>query len=149
MSNDGSQVSNVFVYDEQGRPVPQARLFDEAGRPLVVRPEEERVAPADEYGRQQPNVVPRAVAGGDPWHPTQEVLDRGEQSWRPPASLPSLLAEQPTATISPSASPTTTTGPTPPTPPPATSPTTGPSGPPGATTAPTPTASLSSGPVRP
>lgn len=37
LSNDGAPVTNVFVYDAAGRPVPRAQLVDQEGRPLDLR----------------------------------------------------------------------------------------------------------------
>ncbi|WP_313666696.1 hypothetical protein [Arsenicicoccus bolidensis] len=104
LSREGVEVANVFVYDEQGNPVPRARLFDEGGSPLIVRPHDvqDRIASVDSYGQAQRNVVPRSLPSTDAWHPTQEQLDAEEYAWRPPATLPPLLPVQPAPTATPS-----------------------------------------------
>ncbi|MCH8612141.1 hypothetical protein [Arsenicicoccus dermatophilus] len=103
--HDGEHVANLFVYDEQGRRVPRARLVTDTGKELTGQPpvvgvDQPRVV--DIYGRSYTNVFPVAQAGQDPWRHGNGP-DRSTPSWVPPTQVAPLAAATPAVGATPSA----------------------------------------------
>ncbi|XVX19492.1 hypothetical protein ACQP1U_14435 [Actinomycetota bacterium] len=163
LAMDGNPVTNVYVYDADGKRLSNVRLFDQGGRSLNANQQWEYLTdangtelprargPLDSQGQQWSNVFPFPYAQGTgPWDvPPPEA---GLESWSPPMTLaPLVLSDAAKAdpnavpSASPSSSPTaatsSTSGPTASSP---TSPTAAPS-----TTATTPSASTTSGSTSP
>ncbi|WP_409484935.1 hypothetical protein [Arsenicicoccus dermatophilus] len=108
--HDGEHVANIFVYDEQGRRVPRARLVTDTGKELTGQPpvsgvDQPRVV--DVYGRSYANVFPVVQAGQDPWRPANGP-DGSTPSWVPPTQVAPLAAATPAPTPSVAATPSST-----------------------------------------
>jgi len=108
ISNNGNQVTNIYPYDAQGRPLDHVRLFDQNGQPLlsvndipaiavnglpVAAVEATAAATADANGYPHPNTT--TIYGPD-GQPTTAVL----------ASPNIVVPPLPSVTASPSPAPT-------------------------------------------
>ncbi len=113
LSNGDTQISNVFPYDSEGRPLTGVQLYDQDGSPLTVS-EDNRTRSTDSGDQFQ--MLPGSPAGSAPrWNafPMQQRRidpDTGEATGPiqpaelPLTGVPPLLAS-PTPTVTPSQTP--------------------------------------------
>ena len=107
----GRPITNLYLYDAEGKRLTDVRAFDQEGRPVnlstqYLQPDGSALPPLiDRYGTAWANGLPvRDDSTIDPW----AVVSGQGQSWRAPTVLPPLGAAIPTPTPASSATPTTT-----------------------------------------
>lgn len=100
---EGMQVSNLFVYDAEGNPVPAAQIYDDRGRPVQTLEKWGRGAPWASYGvRGYWYYQPAMAAGGwERWnsYPLRAVRET-DAAWNDNTQMPeptdaSLVQEMP------------------------------------------------------
>jgi hypothetical protein len=104
-------VGNLFVYDKDGKPLSDVRVFTDRGDPVDLRRDQfddngfPLKGPADIYGKDWSNAAPIVTSNGP-------IRDG---SWTPPTAIPPLApTPEPsaTATATETVDPSATTGPT-------------------------------------
>lgn len=111
LTYEGQQVANLFVYDKDGKPLPDVRVFTDRGDPVDLRRDQfddngnPLKGPADIYGKDWSNAAPIVTSNG----PIRDA------TWTPPTAIPPLApTPEPavTGTATEAVDPSATTGPT-------------------------------------
>jgi hypothetical protein len=115
---DGTEVRNIFPYDNQGRPLTDVQLYDENGRPIAAG-DSARQPLQDEQGRDHYQVPAVDNSGQQRWnvYPLRQRVDADLGSGTPSPGVPqaatpptvapgALIVPSPAPSSPPSASPT-------------------------------------------
>lgn len=109
-------LSNLYLYDQDGKRLSNVRVFDAMGQPVDQMDQDgvDELVRVDTVGVQHQNVYPKAIRGQDAWTPSGAVGPDGAP-YAPAVSLESLVplaapssTATGTSTATPSANPTAT-----------------------------------------